>query len=64
MKQHTKSLFYLIFDILKLHDRDSNEPVVSKGAIVLDCNVKLVEANGVLVTDHTKVKFDDYLELF
>jgi hypothetical protein len=47
-----------------LHDRDSNEPVVSEGAIVLDCNVELVEANGILVTDHTNIKFDDYLELF
>jgi hypothetical protein len=38
-----------------LHDRDSNKPVVSEGAIVLDCNVELVEANGILVADHTKM---------
>ena len=47
---------YMIFDVFELHDGNSNEAIISECAIIFDRNVKLVEANRILVSNNTERK--------
>ena len=47
---------YLIFNVLELHNGHPDESIIPKCAVILDCNVELVETDGIFISNNTEKK--------